>query len=104
MDYELIKPDEQDAYDPAPFLSYARARSTDKQERDAGVGDTVHLWDDNAAECRAAIVHGLQEVSFDEPPTADLFVLHRSGHRDVLDVPHVEMKHHHTWHWPCGGQ
>lgn len=104
MDYEVITAEEADAYPVAPFLNYARARATDKEERDATVGDVVHYWDAVAAACRAALVFELRDVAFDEPVTADLFVLQRSGHGDVHDVPHVEEKHHHTWHWPCGGQ
>jgi hypothetical protein len=86
--------------DRGSFISHARVRSAARTERDPLVGDIVHYWDDNAAACRAALVFGLQDVSFDEPPTADLYVFQRSGHRDALDVPHMEARHHHTWHWP----
>lgn len=104
MDYELIKPDAQDKYDPAPFLSYARLRRTDKEERDADVGDIVHYWHDQNGRCRAAVVVDVLDTSFDEPCTVDLLGFQRNGTVGILDVPHVEQKQHHTWHWPCGGQ
>ncbi|WP_327719870.1 hypothetical protein OG381_34345 [Streptomyces sp. NBC_00490] len=98
MDYELIKPDEQDRYDPAPFLNYARARRTDKDERDPDVGDWVHYW--TGDECWAALV-----------TRDDLFSVWLScvapgetSLRPVRDVPHIEgTKAQGSWHWPCGG-
>lgn len=106
MDYELIKPDKDDAYDPAPFLSYARARSADKEGRDADVGDIVHFWDDEAAECQAALV---VRVKWDLDCEADpdgqywLRVSTVEGERTQPCVLHGERKSSNTWHWPCGG-
>ena len=100
MDYELIKPDEQDAYDPAPFLSYARLRKQDKQERDAGVGDVVHFWDMVEARCRAAI------VTQDDLKTVWLHYLMPGIPTPwcVKGVAHDESKTGPSWHWPGGGQ
>lgn len=100
MDYELIKPDKDDAYDPAPFLNYARARRTDKEERDAIVGDAVHLW--LGGGCHAAIVR-----NDDDLDTVSLIAFPREGdlppaYRD--GISHSEEKVYDTWHWPCGGQ
>lgn len=101
MDYELIKPDAQDAYDPAPFLNYARARRTDKEERDPLVGDTVHWWQDGG--CVAAVVtgqdwtaEGVREFLTVFPPRSLPGYLAESA-------PHDETKGEMTWHWPCGG-
>jgi hypothetical protein len=119
MDYELIKPDEQDAYDPAPFLSYARLRKQDKEERDAGVADVVHYWTNSHHGCRAAIVTEVH-LAVDEGYSSaeDLWVLPNSATYDGQPmlaklVVHNESKpeatsghelHNGTWHWPCGGQ
>ena len=96
MDFQIIEPSEQDAYDPAPFLSYARAQRSDKAERDAGVGDVVHFWD--GAECVAAIVikDGLDSVR--------LRIFWPTDDARSDDVLHDETKSTDTWHWPCGGQ
>lgn len=98
MEYELIKDDERDAYPVAPFLNYARARRTDKEERDPLVGDTVHFW--NGEHCWVAVV-----------TQDDLFSVWLScmapgetSLRPVRDVSHDESKAENTWHWPCGGQ
>lgn len=97
MDYELIKPDEKDAYDPAPFISYARARRTDKAERDPIVGDWVHFW--TGEECWAAL------VTKDELATVRLSCVApgETSWRPVRDVFHSETKAECSWHWPCGG-
>lgn len=98
MDYELIKPDENDAYDPAPFLNYARARRTDKEERDPDIGDTVHWW--NGEKCMAAIVI---EVGAWADSKETLTVL-ASGREPMQTYGlHDEARDEHTWHWPCGG-
>lgn len=99
MDYELIEPDEQDAYDPAPFLSYARLRSQDKQERDPLIGDTVHHWD--GFRCVAALVTADHLRAFDLtsfPPDGPHSVQRLAGvaHDEGDRAPD-------TWHWPCGG-
>jgi hypothetical protein len=99
MDYELIKPDEQDAYDPTPFFSYARLRSTDRAERDADVGDVVHFWDTDKCVCQAAIViaSGLDSETlktFDEYGTDETVT--KSRHDEAKNSDQ-------SWHWPCGG-
>lgn len=107
MDYELIKPDEKDAYDPAPFLSYARARRTDKEERDPDIGDSVHFWDMVDAKCRAAVVGDL-DGPIGGPDRADLMVIRFDLDKGMhwaqeLDISHDETKTGPSWHWPCGG-
>jgi hypothetical protein len=103
VDYELIKPDKDDAYDPAPFLNYARARRTDKEERDPNVGDIVHFWDDHRARCLAAI------VTVDDLTTVSLTLFMPPGEEWGADRA-VRAKHDegkgdiNTFHWPCGGQ
>lgn len=97
MDYELIKPDEDDAYDPAPFISFARRRQADKAERDPDVGDVVHLF---LGGCHAALVRrdDLDTVSlYAIPIEGDLPPAYRDG------IRHSEAKEYDTWHWPCGG-
>lgn len=119
MDYELIPLDEKDpAYDRTPFLSYARARRTDKEERDAIVGDVVHFWTNSHHGCRAAIVteaHFAVDESYSS--AEDLYVLPNSatpnGEPTLARLAvHDESKpeatsghklHNGTWHWPCGG-
>lgn len=99
MDYEMIKPDERDKYDPAPFLSYARLRSTELAERDPDIGDIVHLW--LGGPCHAAIVRrdDLDTVSLVAfPVEGDLPPAYRNG------IRHSEKKVYDTWHWPCGGR
>ena len=98
MDYELIKPDAQDKYDSASFLNYARARRTDKEERDAVIGDSVHLWDAEA--CRAAIVTDDPEL---DSVWLSFLMPGETSWRPVKDVRHDETKGEMTWHWPCGG-
>lgn len=100
MDYELIKPDAQDKYDPAPFLNYARARRTDKEDRDPDIGDSVHFWDMVDARCLAAT------VTQDDLTTVWLTYLvpGEPFPRCVREVPHDETKTGPSWHWPCGGQ
>lgn len=97
MDYELIEPDE--THDSGSFMSYARARRTDKQGRDPDVGDIVHFWDMVEARCRAATVtqDDLRTVwlSYLMPGEVSL--------RCVRDVAHDETKTGPSWHWPCGG-
>lgn len=100
MDYELIKPDEQDAYDPAPFLNYARARRTDKDERDPLIGDVVHFWDDTEARCRAAVV--LEDDPMEDEVSLRVMAPH-SPDQDLCEVRHDETKTGPSWHWPCGG-
>jgi hypothetical protein len=100
VDYELIPLDEKDpAYNRTPFLSYARARRTDKEERDPDVGDSVHFWDMVEARCRAAV------VTQDDLRTVWLNYLMpgETSWRCVRDVPHDETKTGPSWHWPCGG-
>lgn len=99
MDYELIEPDSQDKYDPAPFLSYARLRSTELAERDPDVGDTVHFWTGDA--CWAAV------VTRDDLDTVSLSCIApgETSWRPVRAVPHIEgTKAQGSWHWPCGGR
>lgn len=99
MDYELIKPDEQDAYDPAPFLTYARARRTDKQDRDAAVADVVHWWD--GRDCKAAIVAGVNDPVLMEGPSYDLMAVQNFEWWPKRYVSHDEAKTQpNTWHWP----
>lgn len=104
MDYELIKPDERDAYDPTPFISYARRRAQAKSEQMPDIGDTVHFWDDDAIKCRAATVADLLFetdgqysacLGVIDPDEGELVVLHA--------IPHKELKRGMSWHWPCGG-
>jgi hypothetical protein len=119
VDYELIKPDERDAYDPAPFLNYARARRTDRQERDADVGDVVHFWTNSGHGCRAAVVTEVHfAVDVEYTSAEDLYVLPNSTTGDGQPelarlVVHNETKpeatsghelHNGTWHWPCGAR
>ena len=106
MDYELIEPDAQDKYDPAPFFNYARARRTDKQDRDPDVGDAVHFWDMVDARCLAAIV-GVVHETFGLSPGYDLMTLAptpegRLAWDPRLSVVHDETKTGPGWHWPCG--
>lgn len=96
MDYELIEPDQ--THDAGAFISYARARRTDKQERDADVGDIVHFWDGEC--CSAAL------VLRDQWDSVCLSVVRPKAEGGTLEyghVPHSEGKLHETWHWPCGG-
>lgn len=98
MDYELIPLDEKDpAYDRTPFLNYARARRTDKEERDPLVGDWVHFWTGDA--CWAAL------VAKDELYSVWLSCVApgETSWRPVREVPHSEDKVTLSWHWPCGG-
>lgn len=102
MDYDLIKPDEGDAYDPAPFISFARRQRADKAERDPDVGDVVHYVDFGVAGCLPAVV--LKEHFAYTEPTVDLLV---HGHdRDFREreIDHDEGRGEGYWHWPCGGQ
>lgn len=96
MEYELIEPDQ--THDAGVFMSYARGRQTAKQDRDAGIGDAVHLWDGMA--CRPAIVT-------DDPELDSVWVSFlmpgETSWRPVQDVKHDESKGEMTWHWPCGG-
>lgn len=106
MDYELIKPDQDDKYDPAPFFSYARLRSTELAERDPDVGDTVHFWDGYG--CRAAVVGCLNE-ELGEEPSVDLAVLMLDMDQGLRwqqepRVQHAEGRDAASWHWPCGGR
>lgn len=100
MDYQIIEPEERDAFPVAPFLSYARQHVSDKQDRDADVGDVVHFWDMVDARCRAAVVTQddlrTVELSYFVPGLAILQCKH--------EVPHDETKGGPSWHWPCGGQ
>lgn len=100
MEYELIEHDGLDAYDPAPFLSYARARTADKQDRDPDVGDVVHFWDMVEARCLAAVVtqDNLRTVELTVWPPGE-------GFRSIREreVAHDETKTGPSWHWPCGG-
>lgn len=95
MEYELIEDDEQDQYDPAPFMSYARRRSQEFAQRDPIVGDIVHWW--TGERCLAAIVLDMnlayECVRVLTPASAD---------QDMHCV-HSEGKAEGTWHWPCGG-
>lgn len=100
MDYELIKPDAQDKYDPAPFLNYARSRRTDKEDRDASVADLVHLWN---GRCYAALV--VDESGRYDDPRVDLVLFTLDDHLPFSECPHDETRaQSHSWHWPCGGQ
>ena len=97
MEYELIQSDKDDAYDVAPFLSYARARSQDRAERDPIVGDTVHVWFGGA--CRAAI------ITQDDVDTwcVSFLMPGETSWRPAREVPHSEDRKGLSWHWPCGG-
>jgi hypothetical protein len=100
VDFQIIEPEERDAYPVAPFLSYARGRHTDRQERDPDVGDAVHLWDMVEARCRAAV------VTQDDLDTVQLTYL-MPGEASLYcerEVPHDETKGGPSWHWPCGGR
>lgn len=92
MEFELIT--DQDTW-----FSQSRALRAAKEERDAIVGDAVHLWDGMA--CRAAVVT-------DDPELDSLWVSFlmpgETSWRPVRDVRHDEAKGEMTWHWPCGGQ
>lgn len=100
MEFELI----EEGDTTAPFMSYARRRAAERAERDPIVGDTVHYWHDQNGRCRAAVVVDVLDTSFDEPCAVDLLGFQRDGTVGIPDVPHAEEKHHHTFHWPCGGQ
>jgi hypothetical protein len=100
VDYELIKPAELGSYDPAPFLNYARARRTDKEERDPNVGDIVHFWGDVEARCRASIV--LEDDPMEDEVSLRVMAPHAKD-QDLCGVSHSETKAEGTWHWPCGG-
>jgi hypothetical protein len=104
VDFELIKPDAQAAYDPAPFLNYARARSTDKQERDPDVGDVVHFWDDDAAKCMAATV--TDQIFESGGQHSECLAVMDPVQQEIRwkhAIPHSEPKRLMSWHWPCGG-
>lgn len=101
MDYELIEDDPHDKYDPAPFLSYARARSADKAERDADVADVVHYWDGRG--CRAGLVADIDDSVLIEDPTYTLMVIENYEWHPKGCVSHDEDKAPGSWHWPCGG-
>lgn len=104
MDYELIKPDADDAYDPAPFLSYARRRAAELAERDPVVGDHVHYWD--GERCVAAMV---TELDWDASPTIIampvwLTIFPSRGQLPGATVDPVSYDGGkaagNTWHWP----
>lgn len=97
MDYEVLPPEPQDA---EAFMSYARKRHADKQERDADIGDAVHFWDFVDARCRAAIV---TQDDLDSVWLSYLMPGETSLHCE-REVPHDEFKGGPSWHWPCGGQ
>ena len=100
MEYELIQSDKDDAYDVTPFLSYARARSQDRAERDPIVGDVVHLWN---GRCFAALV--VDEGGAWDAPTVDVYAFTLDGGLGHAGCQHDEAKvESHSWHWPCGGQ
>lgn len=99
MDFEKIEDEERDQYPIAPFLSFARAQSTAKAERDAGIGDAVHLWN---GRCYAALV--VDEGGAWDAPTVDVYAFTLDGGLGHANCPHDESKaKDHTWHWPCGG-
>ncbi len=110
MDYELIKPDAQDKYDPAPFLSYARLRQADKQERDPDIGDVVHFWDMVEARCRAAIViaESQERINAVTKEVTGYFeslrIMYPGRPDEDRGIVHDETKTGPSWHWPCGGQ
>jgi hypothetical protein len=92
MEFELIT--DQDTW-----FSQSRALRAAKEERDAIVGDVVHLW--LGGSCHAAIVRrdDLDTVSLVAfPIEGDLPPAYRDG------IRHSEEKVYDTWHWPCGGQ
>lgn len=100
MEYELIKDEEQDQYPVAPFLSFVRAQSTAKAERDADVGDIVHHW--NGQTCQAAIVVG-QSGDY-TAPAVDVVTFSIAANDPFMGVVHSEEKKAGgTWHWPSGG-
>jgi len=102
MDFELIVPGE---LDPTPFLSYARARASAKAEQDPIVGDTVHFWDDETAQCMAAtIVDVVGEVTGEQSECLAILDPDAEETRWRHAVPHSENKKRLSWHWPCGGQ
>jgi hypothetical protein len=104
VDFELIKPEAQDAYDPAPFLSYARARQADRAERDADVGDVVHFWSPEHPTCRAAIV--METASLTDEATLRVHIPHEPYQdRTVKHSEDRSWEAHGdaSWHWPCGG-
>jgi hypothetical protein len=91
MDFEDIG----DAFDRGSFVSYARTRAAEQEERDAVVGDIVHFW--NGENCRAAIVVATGDLAGD-PETLHVF---QPGERDgeALAV-HDETRTENTYHWP----
>ena len=99
VDFQIIEPEEQDAFPVAPFFSYARHQVSDKQSRDADVGDVVHFWDMVDARCRAAV------VTQDDLDTVQISYLvpGETAFSCEREVPHDETKTMPSWHWPCGG-
>lgn len=96
----MIKPDE--THDSGAFMSYARGRRAAKQERDAGVSDTVHYWCPRDSRCLAAIVtqENLNTVELTVFPPGD-----DPRNFRAVTISHDETKQDPgTWHWPCGGQ
>ena len=106
MHWEEIPLSETDpAYDRTPFLNYARARRTDKDERDPIVGDVVHFWDDVTAKCMAAtVVDTVWETDGQHSECLHVLDPDRAEARWLHAIPHSEPKKPLTWHWPCGGQ
>lgn len=90
MDFEDIG----DAFDRKSFVSYARTRAAEQEERDPVVGDSVHFWDGVA--CRAAIVtqDDLDSVWLSFLMPGEL------TWRPVREVLHDEHKGENTYHWP----
>lgn len=99
QDAEAVDPDTPDkraAEVAEAYISYARLRRVAKQERIPGVGDVVHLWDDEQTRCRAAVV---TEVD----PFGDSCELHVFVPRKPSEfwyAAHDEDKGAETWHWP----
>lgn len=100
MDFQIIEPEERDAFPVAPFLSYARQHTTALQNRDADVGDVVHFWDFVEARCRAAV------VTQDDLTTVQISYLMpgEPALQCEREIPHDETKGGPSWHWPCGGR
>lgn len=80
------------------YRSYVRIQAEAKAMRPASVGDIVHLWDNEIAKCRAALV--LETAAFDHSCELQVFVPHEEA--QFWNAAHDEDKAPDTWHWPEG--
>lgn len=98
MDFEDIG----DAFDRRSFVSYARTRAAEQEERDPVVGDIVHLWHAGEGRCQPALVLRADDTQheFDDDLIVTLRVFTPQGDETAHAVLHDEKRSGGTWHWP----